>query len=154
MTTLNTLTVINAAQKSGLFAVMNAMKAEAPEAAEVMLANCTQHFNSVIVMVGNGKDEKTIGAEFGCGEIDAFELFTMVADQASEDLQIYIQNRDAAPIEIDAECIQVSDRLLNAFTGKYEKVTTAFIGENDIVIKTADDSRFILPIGLKVSVKR
>lgn len=154
MTTLNTLTVINAAEKADLFAAMREIKSLAPEVAETMIENCTQHFNSVIVMVGNGADESTIGTKFGCGEIDSFELFKMVSGQAFEDLQIYVDRRDAKPIELDAECILVRDRLLNAFTGKYEEVTSAFMSENDIAIKTADDSRFILPFGLKVSVKR
>lgn len=154
MTTLNTLTVINAAEKADLFAAMREIKEQAPEVAETMIENCTQHFNSVIVMVGNGADESTIGTKFGCGEIDSFGLFQMVASQAFEDLQIYVDRRDAAPIELDAECVLVNDRLLNAFTGQFEEVLSAFVGENDIAIKTAADNRFILPFGLKVTLKR
>lgn len=154
MTTLNTLTVINAAEKADLFAAMREIKALAPEVAETMIENCTQHFNDVLAHIVDGADESTIGTKFGCGEIDSYELFKMVSGQAFEDLQIYVDRRDAAPIELDAECILVRDRLLNAFTGKYEEVTSAFMSEKDIAIKTADDSRFILPFGLKVTLKR
>lgn len=154
MTTLNTLTVINAAEKADLFAAMREIKALAPEVAETMIENCTQHFNDVLAHIVDGADESTIGTKFGCGEIDSYELFKMVSGQAFEDLQIYVDRRDAAPIELAAECILVRDRLLNAFTGKYEEVTSAFMSEKDIAIKTADDSRFILPFGLKVTLKR
>lgn len=154
MTTLNTLTVIKAAERSGLFSIMNEIAITAPEVAATMIENCTQHFNSVVTLVGKGVDEKTIGREFGCGDIDSFELFSMVAGQACEDLQVYIDRRDAAPIELDAECILVRDRLLNAFTGKYEEVTSAFMSEDDISVTTAETNRFILPFGLKVTLKR
>lgn len=154
MTTLNTLTVINAAEKADLFAAMREIKEQAPEVAATMIENCTQHFNSAIILVGKGVDEKTIGREFGCGDIDSFELFQMVASQAFEDLQVYIDRRDAAPIELDAECVLVGDRLLNPFTCKYEQVTSAFIGEDDIAVTTAETNRFVLPFGLKVTLKR
>lgn len=154
MTTLNILTVINAAENADLFAAMREIKSQAPEVAATMIENCTQHFNDVLADIVDGADESTIGTKFGCGEIDSYELFSMVAGQAFEDLQIYVDRRDAKPIELDAECILVNDRLLNAFTGQFEEVKSAFLGEYNIAVSTFETNRFVLPFGLKVTLKR
>lgn len=155
-TTLNTLTAINAAEKSGLFAIMNEIKEQAPEIAETMIENCTQHFNGVIHMVGNGKDEKTIGTQFGCGEIDAFQLFTMVAGQAMEDLAVYIAKRDVEPMRIVAGQVEFGDRILNAYTGDFEVVNDVYQDgdRHQVTIRTKKDTKLTLSIEIAVTIKR
>lgn len=131
---LNTLAVINAADATCLTEVMRDIRAQAPEAAETMLENCTQHFNQAVYYAANGKDMETIGVEFGCGEIDIYELFTMVANQAAEDLQVYITKRDADPIWVEAGDVIRNDRILNLFTSAYENVTNAEVFNEDLTM--------------------
>lgn len=131
---LNTLAVIIAADTSCLMDVMRDIKNSAPEVAETMLENCIQHFDQAIVLAAAGKDLETIGVEFGCGEIDIHELFTMVANQAQEDLQIYVMKRDADPIGIEAGDVIRNDRILNLFTSAYENVTNAEVFNEDLTM--------------------
>lgn len=131
---LNTLAVMIAADTSCLMEVMRDIRYSAPEAAETMLENCTQHFNQAIALAAEGKDLETIGVEFGCGEIGIHELFTMVANQAQEDLQVYEMKRDADPIWIEAGDVIRNDRILNLFTSAYENVTSAEVFNEDLTM--------------------
>lgn len=156
MTTLNTLTVINAAEKADLFAAMREIKALAPEVAKTMIENCTQHFNGVLAYIADGADESTIGTKFGCGEIDSYELFKMVSGQAFEDLQTYIQKRDVAPIEAFACDVEFGDRILNFYTNEFEVVNDVYRnGDNHrVTIRTKKDTKLNLTPETPVTIKR
>lgn len=156
MTNLNILTVINAAEKAGLFSAMNAIKDQAPEVAEKLIANCTQHFDDTLNYIAADVEEKTVGVKFGCGEIDAFELFTMVAGQAMEDLAVYIAKRDVEPMRIVAGQVEFGDRILNAYTGDFEVVNDVYQNgdRHQVTIRTKKDTKLTLSIEIAVTIKR